>query len=133
MGMYTVRDLDIEVPRAELLTALISNRARHVETYALAVVKYKEVCIQQLNERLTVIKNDDCEMDIRKMLQFEDPAPVSYEGAYKMLIDMLEMSTQENIEITGQQFAAWVQDKWDWTDAFNSFTVSYANMSNASI
>jgi len=51
--------------------------------------------------------------------------PQSYEKAYDQIIKMLEMSSDEIIKLSSDEFACFVMDDWDWKESFKNTTMSY--------
>ena len=52
--------------------------------------------------------------------------PQDYSSAYETIIEMLEMCTEEEIELDPDQFRKLVQDRWEWTDQFLGHTQAYS-------
>lgn len=122
--MRFVNDFEITVKKEDLLKALKVNRAKHAETYTLAVEQYKKECLEALQQRIAIIHADWTEPS--KFLRFDLAAPVAYVHEYDTIIGMLEMAKDEEFEITGSTYRAWVMDEWDWKGTFVTNSVFYA-------
>lgn len=124
----------IKVSKSRLLTRLGENCVQHVQEYNEALEKYHQQCVALLKERLDLVRQVEVRDGAIKepealagkgWLAFSLRRPVTYESVYTQLIQMLEMDTQEEWEISGEEFRAWVNDRWDWSDDFERHTKSY--------
>ena len=126
MGRFAT-DLTLTVPAARLLDALKDNRIQHKKDYREALEKFKETSILELEARAHYIKEGEF-TTFDRTFHFDVPIPVDYTSSYDEVIEMLEFSEQEEIEVTGSQYRAWVKDNWDWSHNFASNTLSYKTM-----
>lgn len=119
--------LNITVSKTKLLDVLRSNMSAHVSTFEIARKEYLERCKKCMKETIKDIEegmyNDSNKL--QEVLYFSLPAPTSYESAYTEVISMLEFCDDEEVEITGNQYRAWVKDEWDWTGTFIASTMNY--------
>jgi hypothetical protein len=122
--MRTLYNFTISMNVRDLISKLTANKAQHKEDYDLACKQYRSEMIEMLKERIKEIVQD--ELVPQKYAEFNVPCPISYAHVYDQILKMLEMTDAESVQITSDQFSAWVEDKWDWSDAFNENTISYA-------
>lgn len=113
--MYTVN-----VNKARLLDTLRQNLEVHKAEYAEAVENYPEVVALELRKRASQIEAGN-PVD----LNFNLPKPQSFQSEYEDAIQMLEWSTDDEVELDQQQFKQYVQDEWHWQRAFAASTQMY--------
>ena len=124
--MNTLSDLSLTVKICELIVILRDNRSLHEKEYKAAVREYRKRAIEALEDKLSCLKAENWEV-IRpdRYLHFSLPAPRSYAHIYTEVLDMLEMATKEEVEISAHQFRCWVKDDWDWSSDFKMSTAGY--------
>jgi len=131
--MRHLQSRKIKISKDDLLTRLRENRIQHVEEYNEALKKYHQQCIDVLKERLSLVgqvkisngtAQEPTELS-KGWLTFHLRRPVTYEKVYTQLIQMLEMDTQNEWEISGAEFRSWVNDQWEWSADFEMATKSY--------
>lgn len=110
----------IKVQKAELLQKLLDNREAHVAEYNEALEGFKKERIRELEKFLV---NAIEEKEVPQSITFD--VPKSHESDYTTVIEMLEMSVDEEIYITMQEFRQYVQDKWSWKGAFSLTNSKY--------
>lgn len=111
----------VRVSRDELLDALRANRERHIEDYTDAVSEYRKAAIAEINEMLKTakVKTGKIKRNITT------PEPQSFEDSYNTAIKMLEMSVDDDIELTMGEFQQYVEDNWSWRNVFAGSTMVY--------
>ena len=122
--MRFAENFRIPVKVEDLLKKLRENGMKHKVTYEVAMKEHKRQCIELLRKQADAIESGDLAKKSR-YLKVSLPTPVSYMEAYAQIIEMLEMTTSKELEVTGSQFNAWVRDQWDWTDTYQMSTLSY--------
>ena len=111
----------IKVSKDTLLEKLKENRIKHITDYNEAYKIFVENYIERLDYLAEKVSEGmSPEMHIKMIV------PKSYEDDYTQIIDMLEMSIENEVEITAEEFQAYVKNKWNWTqtafDAFSNYT-----------
>lgn len=102
------------VKKSDLLTKLKENRTQNVVVYRDALVKYRKKAGERLASTLKKI-----EAGRKFNLSFADiPKPVSYEKEYDKVIGLLEMSVEDETEITSNEYSCYVLDDWTWKNHF---------------
>ena len=109
----------IKVKRAELLAELENNREKHISEFKLACVGFIVSSIKELKVALKNAKQGK----IESYLKFDKP--VSHEKDYDTVISMLQFSVDDEVYITKDQFESYVQDNWNWKNAFNLTNSKY--------
>lgn len=110
----------IKVKKTELLAKLEENAKNHMNTFEKASEGYRKAMISTLEKMLDMAKKGKRVEHyinlVQPMNQFED---------YERSIGMLKMHTEEDIEITSQEYAQFVQDKWNWSQQFTTSNSAY--------
>jgi len=109
----------IKVRRIELLNILTDNKRIHIEEFNEAYEGFIRTSILELLSALKQARK----RNIPPYLKFDKP--VSHEEEYETVIGMLDMSVDEELYITKDQYKAYVQDNWTWKNAFNITNSKY--------
>lgn len=112
----------VTVAKADLLTILKENKTKHRSIFLEAQRRYRERCIEELDKTLA-----DARAGRNFQLQFRLPVPEDHTKEYNQVIKMVEMSQDDNLELTNQEFATFVMDDWSWKAAWAANTASYTN------
>ncbi len=110
----------VTVKKEDLLKILKENRDNHRAIFEEAQKNYRERAIEELDRRLR-----DAEEGRRIDVAIYLPAPEDHTKDYDRVIRMVEMSIEDNVELTNQEFAQYVQDDWSWRRAWVANTASY--------
>lgn len=110
----------VRVKKEELLKALQENREKHRDIFKEAQVNYRERLIEELDRRL-----EDVQRGRKVDLYFNFPEPEDHTKDYDRAIRMLEMSVEDELEISQHDFTRYVCDDWEWRRAWVQNTVSY--------
>ncbi|MEN6293116.1 MAG: hypothetical protein ABFD07_14025 [Methanobacterium sp.] len=106
---------NIRVSKQELLKVVTENREKHKTEYLEAIKAYRVKAADLLNQELQKIVSGD-----KFQVRFDLIKPESHEKEYDLAIKMLEMSVDETIEISQQEFNELVNDEWNWKYSFNN-------------
>lgn len=118
--MYSENKLKVNVKRDNLIFTLNKNMAKHKDDYT----KAKKGFIKLLDEELTE-KLEDLRAGNKVDLSFENQKPESHVDDYEDVIEMLEMSVDDTIELSHEQFKKWIKDDWDWKRHWSSSNAAY--------
>lgn len=99
----------VKIKRLELLERIKTNRKSHREQFLKAQEGYRQDMIEELDRMLKDARDGKA---IRRHISM--PEPQDHTKDYDSVIDMLEMSVDEVIEIEQHQFDWFVRDNWDW-------------------
>lgn len=102
----------VRVKKEELLSILKKNKAEHREIFLKAQEKFREVAIKELDRMLKAAR-DSQPFVLERVARLVQPKDFTAE--YDRAIKMLEMSVDDNVEITAQEFQNFVQDIWHWS------------------
>ena len=110
------------VKKPELLEVLRTNRAKHEEEYKEAHKNYLEEVYTTLKRSLENLDGkEDPELSKLTMLI----RPKNYLQEYDRAIKMIEMTTQDEITLTEDDFDKLVLDNWQWKDNFTAMNSFY--------
>ncbi len=99
----------IKVRKAELLEKVRINRDAHRELFLKAQEGFRQRAIEELDDMLRLAKEG---RDVRLYVGLE--APEDHTDEYNRAIEMLEMETGDEVQITRQDFAQLVRNEWAW-------------------
>lgn len=106
------------------------NLAKHNEVLKQAKDGYIKAVKMHLEKHLADVQAGK-KVNLRVFADLEAPMDASAE--YQTIISMLEMSTDEVIELTHQQFKQYVQNQWNWRANFVNQNRKYVTMSNSDV
>jgi hypothetical protein len=110
----------IRVNKAALIDTLRANRSEHQDLFDQATVVYKARAEQELQRRL-----DDIRAGNKINLIISLPVPENHTEDYDRIIQMLEMSLDEEIMLSEADAAVYVLNQWGWMRSFTTNTTSY--------
>lgn len=118
LGLQSVR-----VKKDELLEKLKSNCEKHTAEYTIALVGYKDDVRSQL---VKLVSELDAGRRIKSSISFDEPQ--CHKEDYEIVIEMLEMSIDEYIDLSMSEFRQYVQDKWTWKEKFMTTNSKYLSL-----
>ncbi len=114
----------IRVSKSKLLSVLKTNRAKHREIFLKAQKEYRKAAIKELDAMLAEARDGK---KIRRSVNLIQPQ--DHTSDYDRAIRMVEWSIDDNIELSEQEFAWYVQNHWSWFQQFRGSTVGYVGTS----
>jgi hypothetical protein len=114
----------VNVSRHSLLAALKVNLLKHQKDYTQAVINYRLALQADLAAALGQAHDPDFRLD---KIKVDFSHPQSYASQYQQVIDMLEFSVDETINLDSQAFRAYIKDEWSWKGSFETTNSTYAN------
>jgi hypothetical protein len=111
----------IRVNKAELLTTLETNKAKHRQIFEEACDGYQKAVIQELEKQLKRAKEG-----IRRSMIVNIPAPIDQTKEYDRAIAMLKMSVDTEVLLSELDFRCFVLDDWDWKQKFLTSSRDYS-------
>lgn len=106
-----VHDMTINVNKNELINILTENKNKHIKNRKEAIKNWQLECKERLTKQLTELS----ETGNIKVLSVLQHPPEDMSSNYQSAIDMLTWHTQDSVTLDQEQFAAFVQDKWEWS------------------
>jgi hypothetical protein len=110
----------VTVKKETLLAALKKNREGHRSVFLKAQEGFRRLCIEHLDKMLANAKEGKA-----FALSVGLTAPQDHTKEYDVNIQMLEMSEDEKLVISEEQFRHFVQDDWEWRADFLSNSAQY--------
>ena len=95
--------------KEEVLNKLRENREEHISLVQKAQKGHREKFKEMLLERIEQIDAGE-----PVSTQFDLYVPENHVTDYDRVIEMLEMATEDEIELDDVQFQAYVRGKWSW-------------------
>jgi len=120
---------DIKVNKADLITAIASNRNEHIKKYNDAIAGYKTKLIEKLKEAMELAIQDK---ELITAIIMPAPKPINHKSDYDLAIGMLDMSVEEIVEISDDQYRNFILDDWSWKSSFSTSSASYSSSSSVS-
>ena len=103
----------VRVNRDNLLAIVLKNRASHRKLFEEALEGWKNAVINALT-----VAVDEAKKGKNFHTSFNLPRPSDHTNDYDCVIDMLEMSVDDVLEIENSLFRQYVRDDWSWTQDF---------------
>lgn len=116
--MMNLRNKSVNVERAKLLDALKSNLDIHRTQYKEAVEDFQARLLKDLTVAKNKVKKSNPES--LKDFRFDINFPVNHEKDFVEVIDMLEHSTDDVINLDSESFKAYFKNEWSWSHGFAS-------------
>ena len=110
----------VKVNKDKLIVVLKENKEKHISIFNKAEEKYREVAIGALDSALGRAREG-------KEIQtyFDLTKPMNQTKDYDRAIGMLEMSIDDDIEISQIEYENYVLDQWNWNTQFNMSNTMY--------
>lgn len=105
---------------ANLLEILKKNRAGHRQLYEEAFAEYRRQVVKAMEYNLERAQSGG---DIRLSLSMRTPE--DHTDEYDAVIGLLELSTDDTVELTAHDYERFVLDRWEWARSFEANTMSY--------
>ena len=103
--------------KSVLLDTLKTNLAMHKDLYSSAAEAFRGKYIVELNKMLLGAPMNDFQMDVKL------DKPNDHSDDYEVAIRMLDVECRDEIELSEDEFAKYVLNKWRWISTFySSFT-----------
>jgi hypothetical protein len=112
----------VKIKSADLLEVLKKNRETHVSEFNSAKEEYRKDVIAEMKKNLKQAQSGG---EIVSYIQLVEPQ--NFTASYDTAIKMLEMSADELVELTMQEFQQYVEDNWHWKGTFAASTSIYNN------
>lgn len=111
----------VTVKKDALLEALRTNREAHQGIFDEAVEGYQQEAERRLKAHLKEVRSGK----MKQVAVFLD-VPVNHTKDYDRIIKMVEMSVDDEIVLTQQNFSAFVMDDWTWKQQFLTSNSTYS-------
>ena len=112
----------VKIRKDEARAAIQSNRDAHRKIFEEALSGYRECVIEELERRIAEIREGK---HIDQYIRME--VPVDHTGDYDRVLKMLEMSVDDEVELTASDFDSFIMDNWKWKQDFVSNSAMYTS------
>jgi len=113
--------MSVKCNKDYVLDALKKNRENHIKIVKEAKNGYLKEAEKQLKSRLEKIKNG-----YMTSLSFDLLIPADHTDEYDTIIKMLEMHTDDTIELSADEVRQLIENKWSWMNSFLSNNACYS-------
>lgn len=110
----------ITVDKALLREKVEVNRALHRETFIEAMGIFSERYVATVQTYL-----DDAKNGLRYQLVIQLPMPEDHTKDYDRVLEMIDMSVGDTMDLEEDDVASYIQDDWGWKRAWMTNTASY--------
>lgn len=111
----------VKVKKEDLIKVLQTNRDIHQSAFNEALEGYKISVEKELKSKLKDLKAGK-DFDLYINLQ----KPVSYVKQYNDVIGMLEISTEEDVSITMEEYLKYYKNEWEWQSSWQLSNALYS-------
>jgi hypothetical protein len=111
----------VTVKRDDLVAKLKTNRDGHRAIFEEALTGYKDKVVAELERHLQEVRAGKV-----RVIAVSLPEPSDHTRDYDRIISMCEMSVDEELELTQDEFASYVMDDWQWKRQFLSSNAGYS-------
>lgn len=102
---------EVKVKRVELLLKVRTNRDAHVAELKLAKIGWRDQVEAAMVKNL---RNLRAGRDFERYVALD--MPQDHTADYDRVVSMLDMSADEDIVLTAQEFDQYVMDNWAWAN-----------------
>ena len=120
MSMRGIDSRTVNVKRADLLEKLRANKETFIEEYKEALSDFNAKVIRELQQNLKKAKKGQL-----KEVRINLVPPTDHTDDYQEVIDMMEVSVDEVINLDSESFKAYYKNEWNWTSHFKTLNSSY--------
>lgn len=120
LGIQMTVRCDVE----QLLKTLSENRTRHQKVVEEARQGFLKVAEERLLKQVAQLKEGKI-----KRISVNLSPPEDMSSAYTTALKMLELHTEDTIELSASEVRMFVEDEWDWADKFWTVNAAYSKTS----
>jgi predicted nuclease with TOPRIM domain len=121
--MMNIRQRSVNVSRLQLLEKLKTNLEIHRREYKEAVSDFRTRLMTDLENAVQKVGTMSIP-ELRK-LRIDIQPPANHERDYTEVIEMLEMSVDDNINLDSDSFRAYIKNEWHWQSRFSTLKAMY--------
>lgn len=99
----------VKVDKSRLIEIIRVNREKHQAQYRQAQEGFVTLCVQTLEREAQAYREGK-----REPLSISERPPEDHTREYDRAAKMLEMSVEETITLSAQDFDQFVMDDWQW-------------------
>jgi hypothetical protein len=111
---------------ASILAKLKANRIKHEAAYLKALAAWKKAMVKAADAFQIKMHTWEEGGHKGKVPEWEQPAqPRSYVSSYNDVISQLETATNVEMQLTGDMYKQYMQDRWNWRRDFEHLNSTY--------
>jgi hypothetical protein len=111
----------INILVTKLRETVTKNRDNHRTIYEESFQKYRDMAIAELEQMLAEAKAGK---KVRRSIQLTPP--MNQTKDYDRVLKMLDMTTDEIVVLSEDDFAQYVMDEWRWKEQFSQINSTYS-------
>lgn len=119
--------MNLHIKRSKLKEILETNRRAHKDNFNKAIDTYRKYKEKVRAHRESIERDFPSEIGIE--LSIRMPKPEEHLDDYDRVIQMTELDTREEIELTEAEVRCYISDEWNWMKSWTSNTLAYSNVS----
>jgi hypothetical protein len=112
----------IKANKADLIAQIQKNRDAHREVFLKAHKAYGEALDKALEARLSAHRRGE-----HITLYFDLPEPEDHTKDYDVVLGMLNLSVDDQLVITDDQYRQFMLDDWGWKQVFEGTVSRYTS------
>ena len=128
--MMNIRQRSVNVNRLQLLEKLRANLELHKTEFEEALGEYQERLLADLKLAVKKVNSTQNPRDLEKFA-FHVQFPQDHTDDYVEVIEMLELSVDENINLDAESFRAYFKNEWSWQRHFQQSKTMYATVGSS--
>lgn len=120
----TYRGLDaVRMNKETLIQIVTDNRTEHRSIFEEAIDNWQKEVVKRLETLVTEAKNQP---PAQVQIVVNLPKPEDHTSDYDRVLKMLELSLDNELELTDREFAQFVMDDWGWQKPFLTTSSMYS-------
>lgn len=118
----------VVVEKARLIETIKANRTKHLEAFEEAAMGYRKAVAEMLeNFKVQLEQQMATPIEICNAFgKLEEPK--NYLREYDRILQMLDMSVEDQIILAEHEFQQYVMDEWNWSRGFQGLVRTYSGI-----
>ena len=109
----------VTVRKTWLIEQVVINQEKHLKTFQKAYENYCRKLETMLHDHLVEVKTGTTDR-----VYISESPPTKHTKDYKRVVGMLTASIDDDITLTAEEFASYVQDDWHWKQEWSTSIAS---------
>lgn len=111
----------VHINKGDLVNALTENRKKHKADFETACKGYREYMVTELERAVIRLKAGE---NVELRFDYDKP-PEDHSEEYDVALKMMEMSVEQTIELSDQEFRQLILDDWQWRRTWDMANMKY--------
>lgn len=121
--MITLNQQTVDVKRTDLIIAIKAGLIEHQTQYATLRAEYEAAVVKFMSDAARRAKKGNF-----NNLVLNISAPVDHSGKYIDIIEMLEVSVNDTIQLDKDSYKAYYKNQWSWSAGLEAMGASYKSI-----